>query len=437
MIYTIAEYVATITENAIAFIFLLNTLHLKEMSDVKKYGITITMFMIHNLLVFTLNSLYIMEGVLNLFYLINYMIYCRLVSKDKIWFQLFVSCIIIAVMQIIAITFLTVTANIMNMTVEQLVLIKNPLRIFTLAFTKILLVLFLYVIRKFIKKCKINFSMTQYIGIILFLFISMEVGMIYETMKLENELTALEFDIISMCIILIICLFIFVIYLIASQNNERIKNELYKMQIESEKKNMEQAVMWNNKIETIRHDMKNHLYCISDLASKNENERVINYIEKILEKTVKTIPNQVCTNHTAFNAVINLKKSQCDEKEIDFKCFVPETLPDFDDMDLCIVVANLLDNAIEAEMTEEFPMIEFSISEVGNYLSIKIKNRISKSVLQDNKKLKTTKKDKEHHGLGILSVVDVVEQNDGMYEFYEEKNLFVANVMLKLSSIKK
>lgn len=432
MIYTIAEYAATITENAIIYIFLMNILHLKEMSNVKKYGITITMFMIHNLLVYTFNSLYILEGALIVFYIINLMIYCRLVSKDKIWVQLFLCCTTIAAVHIVAIMFLTVTSNIINITVEQLVLIKSPLRIFTLVFTKILFALFLYVIRKFIIKSKMNFSMVQYIGITLFLFTTIEVNTIYEKIKLENELTGLEFDIITICMMLIICLFLVVIYFIAAQNSEKTKNELYKMQIESEKKNTEQAVMWNKKIETIQHDMKNHLYCISDLVSKNENERVINYIEKILEKSVRTIPNQVCTNHTAFNAVVNLKKSQCDEKQIDFKCFVPETLPDFDDMDLCIVVANLLDNAIEAEMTEEFPTIELSMSVVGNYLSIKIKNRISKSVLQDNKKLTTTKKDKEHHGLGILSVVDVVEQNDGMYEFYEEKNMFVANVMLKL-----
>lgn len=109
-------------------------------------------------------------------------------------------------------------------------------------------------------------------------------------------------------------------------------------------------------------------------------------------------------------------------------------MPDFDDMDLCIVISNLLDNAIEAEIKEEYAAIDLSISIIGNYLNIRLKNRISRSVLKNNQKLQTTKSDKEHHGLGILSVMDVVQQNDGMHEFYEDDNWFVANVMLKLNA---
>ncbi len=436
MIYTIAEYVATIIESIIIFAFLANVLHFKEQSNIKKYGITTVAFLVFNTLIFMVNWFYTLEGILAILYLMVLILYSKLTLQRKIWFQIFIIILVFVSIYVINIIVSLGTSIIMNISVEQVILMRNPLRIFLLIFTKILLIIFLYIIGNLFLKRKMIFSTVQCIVICLIICISLGTCATFEKVKIENGISGLESNIITICMLLINCLFLVVIYLIASQNNEKIKNELHKMQIESEKKNTQQSVIWNKKLETIQHDIKNHLYCISDLIEKNENERAINYIEKIIEKSVKSIPNQICTNHPAFNAVINLKKNQCNEKQIDFKCFVPEALPDFDDMDLCIIIANLLDNAIEAEMNEEFPAMNFNMSLVGNYLNIKIKNRISKSVLQNNKGLKTTKTDKEHHGLGILSVMDVVQHNDGMCEFFEEENWFVANVMLKLNVVK-
>ena len=89
-------------------------------------------------------------------------------------------------------------------------------------------------------------------------------------------------------------------------------------------------------------------------------------------------------------------------------------------------------NAIEAEKKEDAPEICLSISTVGGYLRIILKNKISDSVLEGNKALKTSKQDKKLHGFGILSVSETVQKNDGMQEFYEEKGWFVANILLKI-----
>lgn len=434
MIYTIAEWIATFFESVIIFTFLIKVLSFKEQSNMRKYCITSVAFVIFNTIIFMLNCFYTLEGVLSVLYLFVLVLYCKSALRRKIWFQCFIIILVFVSMYVINIIVSLVASFIMKISVEQIILMRNPLRIFLLIFTKILLIIFLYITGNLILKRKMIFSTIQCFVICLISCISLGTCTTFEKIKIENEISGFESNIITICMLLINCLFLVVIYLIASQNNEKLKNELLKIQIESEKKNTQQSVIWNKKIETIQHDIKNHLYCISDLIENNENERAVSYIEKIIEKSAKSIPNQISTNHPAFNAIINLKKNQCDEKQIDFKCFVPETLPDFDDIDLCIVISNLLDNAIEAEVKEEYPVIDFSMAIVGNYLSIRMKNRISKSVLQNNKKLKTTKKDKEHHGLGILSIIEVVQQNDGMHEFYEEENWFVSNVMLKINT---
>lgn len=74
-------------------------------------------------------------------------------------------------------------------------------------------------------------------------------------------------------------------------------------------------------------------------------------------------------------------------------------------------------------------------SEAKAYLVIIITNSIPSSIIKNNPSLITTKKDKEHHGLGLLTIRDVVEKYDGILNFSEENLCFSADVRLKLPNI--
>lgn len=122
----------------------------------------------------------------------------------------------------------------------------------------------------------------------------------------------------------------------------------------------------------------------------------------------------------------------CDENQIDIKYFVLEEFPKIDETDLCVILANLLDNAIEAASKEEKRNIRLSTNIVGNYFRIVVQNQIARSVLKNNKNLGTTKKNQKIHGFGLQSVEDAVVRNDGMSNFSEENGWFVADIMLKI-----
>ena len=66
-----------------------------------------------------------------------------------------------------------------------------------------------------------------------------------------------------------------------------------------------------------------------------------------------------------------------------------------------------------------------------NYLCITIENAIDASVLNNNAELSTTKTDKNMHGLGTQSMQNIVEQYDGMIDFYERNGMFVVDIMVK------
>lgn len=82
-------------------------------------------------------------------------------------------------------------------------------------------------------------------------------------------------------------------------------------------------------------------------------------------------------------------------------------------------------------MKQKKGRIKVNIENKRNYLCITIGNTIISSVLKNNSKLKTTKRDSEHHGIGTQSMKSITEKYDGMIEFYETGSMFVTNIMIK------
>ena len=100
------------------------------------------------------------------------------------------------------------------------------------------------------------------------------------------------------------------------------------------------------------------------------------------------------------------------------------------DVDICILLGNLLDNAIEASRGNDRKEIELYIMKNQGELEIKVENRITVPVLGGNTGLKTTKKDKKNHGFGIVSVKNIVEKYHGLMDVYEKNGKFCVSVIL-------
>ena len=91
-----------------------------------------------------------------------------------------------------------------------------------------------------------------------------------------------------------------------------------------------------------------------------------------------------------------------------------------------------MDNAIEAsQKVKNKPFIDIKIFDNKDYVNIIIRNKIDNSVLFLNPNLFTTKKDKNSHGIGLMSVKKIVKKYNGMYKVYEENKMLVVNIMIK------
>ena len=372
------------------------------------------------------------EGLYVIITIFIYLLFCWIMLEKPIWFQTIVVLLIFACLFTINISTMLVTSLLIHSTSADVLLLRNPVRILLLFITKALLVFTLIILTNIFEKKKVIFHVSQCIVMAIVLLTTFFAGVVLEEIVIDTDVASWEVSAIVICMIAINILLFFVLYLTSSRNRVENNQALLKLQIANEQQKLQDSIRWNTEVNTLRHDLKNHLLCISEYIRLQQTDTAMEYIEKLTGQVKKELPYHMMTNSVAVNAILDLKKLVCDENQIDIKYFVLEELPKIDETDLCVILANLLDNAMEAASKEEKRQIRLSMEIIGNYFRIVVQNQIAESVLKNNKELGTTKKNRKIHGFGLQSVEDAVERNDGMSNFSEENGWFVADVMLKI-----
>lgn len=156
------------------------------------------------------------------------------------------------------------------------------------------------------------------------------------------------------------------------------------------------------------------------------------HIEKHLDKLVK-METFVHTENDIVNAVINSKLSTARSFGIEATCLSVSNFNDIDDIDLCRLLSNMLENAVTAcnSSDRKDKQIYLKISSDEYKYIFNLKNTIDESVLANNPHLRTTKKNKSSHGYGTKIIRDIARKYHGKYDFYEEEGFFCCSVTLK------
>lgn len=185
-----------------------------------------------------------------------------------------------------------------------------------------------------------------------------------------------------------------------------------------------------------RHDLKNNLLCIRHLISENQNTKALSSLDELLTP-LSGYENTAITGESLIDFILNYKIQEAAKHHISVKTdaqFHPDShiIP----KDLCTILFNLLDNAIEAckQLPASTPAkINISMRPIHGFYFIKIENTCAASPFDAKHNLRTSKSDPIHHGLGIDSVRSIVEKYDGILDFSYDEHMF--KVIISLFSL--
>ena len=170
---------------------------------------------------------------------------------------------------------------------------------------------------------------------------------------------------------------------------------------------------------TYRHDMRHHLLALESLAKQGHVEKISKYIEN-LSCQLSNIEKEFYCENTTINAVLaacigQAKKADC---SVTAKIRLPEELP-FDEMDICVVLANTLENAVNAcqEINpKEKRLIQLTVELTDNRkLIISVENPCEKQLAFNTDGFPIVPK-RDGHGIGLKSVNAVVKKYNGMFQ---------------------
>lgn len=248
-----------------------------------------------------------------------------------------------------------------------------------------------------------------------------------------------EIDILVCVISLTIFLTDMIIYWAIGQLNVKMNKEKEYDLIQYQNEWLTKAVLEQKEIEKEwrknRHDFNNHISCIDMLLQMENIPKARVYIQKLTNSWQKNDLNIHIGNEIA-DAVINQKAVHAKKLKIDFLVFgqMDERIH-IEDMDLCALLSNSLDNAIEAakqvpEMKDR--KIEIIFSTKSESMLIEVKNSVKENI-EAKEQLTTTKKDSKRHGIGMMSMQTTTSKYGGVLEWYCEDYQFHLNIELPIS----
>ena len=180
-----------------------------------------------------------------------------------------------------------------------------------------------------------------------------------------------------------------------------------------------------------RHDYRNHIQTMKAYAAAEDWDAIIRYLD-LLDEDLTTVDTVVKTGNPMTDAILNSKISLARSKNIQVvaDAFVPLKLKS-SEIDLCCIIGNLFDNAIEASMQlpEEKRIIRVYMDMRNTQLYISFTNFTGGKKLKKEGGLFRSSKG-EGHGFGLVRIDAIVERLDGYISRNSEDGAFTTEILL-------
>ena len=256
----------------------------------------------------------------------------------------------------------------------------------------------------------------------------------------EQTVLVIADDTLDMWTILAVVLMMSVLVFNMNRQYE-VEKELTKLKseqaelLERDYTNLNNAYAINAKL---FHDFHNHIGVLRQLLSHSKTQEAIQYLDE-LQMPVKEMTDTVWTGDETVDYLINSKAVIAEENGIKYQ--VQVEFPQHTNIrsaDLCAILGNLLDNALEAVKQISVPeqrLIQLTIRRINQMLIIKVENSFITSPVKQNGELKTSKDDSGLHGWGLKSAQTAAEKYDGMVQTSYNGHTFRAVASLSYQAV--
>jgi len=183
-----------------------------------------------------------------------------------------------------------------------------------------------------------------------------------------------------------------------------------------------------------RHDYHSHIQAVKAHLKLEQYAEIGTYLDK-LDTDLTNVDTVIKSGNVMVDAILNSKISIAASKKINInaKAVVPKKLT-ISEIDLCIIIGNLLDNATEAcvKLPDEADrFIRIYIDILKEQLYISVTNAVGGSIRKSGN-VYLSSKEKEGHGFGLMRVDKITDKYGGFINRQSEEGVFATEIMLPL-----
>lgn len=234
----------------------------------------------------------------------------------------------------------------------------------------------------------------------------------------------------NISLVVINLLFIFLYNHFVETYYEMYENMVYRERAKSYATQLSVLVENDKRIKSYRHDLKNHLIEIRNLAERNETKTLLDYVDSM--GSYVSSPHEYCkSGNQDIDGMLNYLLSGVEEKGIkaELKISVPHKMK-FSLFDLNVILGNLINNALEAASKCEDKWISIDMIYEKELLFIQIRNPFDGRIKKVDGEFMTTKRLEGEHGIGLRNVKRAVKKNGGTISVDTINRVFISKVML-------
>ena len=315
---------------------------------------------------------------------------------------------------------------------ESMYLNNLIMLILSIAFLTLLIFLVKY---KKLPVMKLPIKVWFLIDVIMLVLTSMMMFFSYilDTFQLEGRTFFAGQVLMAFGQILIIILLYGIIFSGHSIYELRRQKEISEIQNKLQREYFQKLLARETETKRFRHDIINDLLQFQNYCANKKYDKLEHYLENTLGAVYEIHNNYYNVGNDIVNTVLNyyllpLKESHT----ISVQGYISEKIS-IDERELCILVSNMVKNAVEALQKIKDGYLWIKIREGEEFLYIEVKNSFQGEVVFDKKGMPiSSKKNRENHGIGTYNIIDIAKKNGGTYQIEIEEQVFKAEVYVRI-----